>query len=77
MLKNMYNNYRIVRFLCVLCMNFYFSYYGVFFVLFRLNKIWVFAKASMNIPSIVVYVAYYLIVMKKVGTPRKSNKKEE
>jgi hypothetical protein len=68
-LKNLYNNYKITRLLCVLIMNFYFSYYGVFFVLFRLNKIWVFSQSSMNLPSFIVYIAYYLIVMKKVGTP--------
>ena len=66
-LADLYNNYRVVRGLCTLAMNFYFSYYGVFFILFRLNKIWIFSKASMNLPSLVVYVMYYLIVAKRVG----------
>lgn len=66
-LHNLYNNYRIIRVFCTLCMNFYFSYYGVFFILFRLNKMWIFSKASMNLPSFAVYIFYYLFVMKKIG----------
>lgn len=59
---------------CTLAMNFYFSYYGVFFVLFRLNKIWVFSQASSNFPSLLVYICYYLFVMKKVGAPARNKK---
>lgn len=58
-------------------MNFYFAYYGIFFILFRLNKIWIFSQASMNLPSLVVYVFYYLFVMKKIGASKEEKIRSE
>ena len=76
-LYKLYCENRVLQYLAIILSNYAFSWIGVFFHLYYLDKIWFFTSIHYYVQFVLIYLSFILIVLFKVfGSGRGRREKE-